>query len=130
MPDKIFYPQPIIPPVSSSKTKATVARTQNVEVDFKQKLLEALKQEEGIKFSKHALERIKMRRINLSTERLAKLEEAVEKAASKGAKDSLILMKDMAFVVSIKNRTVITAVDQENLKENVFTNIDSAVITE
>jgi len=52
----------------------------------------------------------------------------VSKAAAKGARESLILLDDKAFVVSVRNRTVITAVDGEHLKENVFTNIDSAVI--
>ncbi|HEX3047301.1 MAG TPA: flagellar biosynthesis protein, partial [Bacillota bacterium] len=56
------------------------------------------------------------------------LRDAVNKAEAKGARESLILMDQMALVVSIKNRTVITAVDNESLKDNVFTNIDSAVI--
>ena len=56
------------------------------------------------------------------------MENAVGKAREKGARDSLILMDNLALVVSIKNNTVITAVDEQSLKENVFTNIDSAVI--
>lgn len=52
----------------------------------------------------------------------------VEKAAAKGAKESLVLVDNAALVVSIKNRTVITAVDKDSLKDNVFTNIDSAVV--
>jgi flagellar operon protein len=52
----------------------------------------------------------------------------IEKAAQKGAKESLVMIDDIALVVSVRNRTVITAVDQQHLKENVFTNIDSAVI--
>ena len=51
----------------------------------------------------------------------------MDRAAQKGARESLVLLDDVALVVSIKNRTVITAVDAANLKENVFTNIDSAV---
>ena len=54
--------------------------------------------------------------------------DGVDRAAAKGAKESLVLVDNAALVVSIKNRTVITAVDQAHLKENVFTNIDSAVI--
>ncbi|NLU10275.1 MAG: flagellar protein, partial [Tepidanaerobacter acetatoxydans] len=53
---------------------------------------------------------------------------AVDKAEQKGVRESLILMNDMAFVVSIKNRTVITAMNGDSVKENVFTNIDGAVI--
>ena len=61
---------------------------------------------------------------------MSKLEEAVEKAAAKGSRESLIVMEDNVFVVSIKNRTVITVVDRDSAKENVFTQIDSAVLTE
>ena len=59
---------------------------------------------------------------------MALLKDAVNKAEAKGAKESLILMDQLALVVSVKNRTVITAVDGASLKDNVFTNIDSAVI--
>jgi flagellar operon protein len=52
----------------------------------------------------------------------------VDRAEEKGARDSLVLLRDMAFIVSVSNRTVVTAMDGERLKENVFTNIDSAVI--
>ncbi|MDR1702349.1 MAG: flagellar protein [Sporomusaceae bacterium] len=82
-----------------------------------------------LKFSKHALERLQDRDIQLDETQLAKLYQAVDKAAKKGARDSLILFREnLALVVSVKNRTVITAMDGESLKENVFTNIDSAVI--
>lgn len=83
---------------------------------------------EPLKFSAHAQARMKLRNINLSDEDIARLNQVVEKAQAKGAKESLILMNDLALVVSIKNRTVITAVDGANIKENIFTNIDSAVI--
>jgi flagellar operon protein len=56
------------------------------------------------------------------------LQGAVQRAASKGARDALVLMDDLAMVVSVTNRTVVTVVDKDNLKQNVFTNIDSAVI--
>ncbi len=81
-----------------------------------------------VKFSAHALKRLESREITLNKDELAQLQEAVNRAEAKGAKESLILMDRMALVVSIKNRTVITAVDSGSLKENVFTNIDSAVI--
>ncbi len=81
-----------------------------------------------LKISAHAQARLKSRGIELNEARMAKLTEAVDRAASKGAKESLVLMEDLAVIVSVKNRTVITAVDGASLKENVFTNIDSAVI--
>jgi flagellar operon protein len=82
-----------------------------------------------LKFSAHAQARIRSRSIQMTGERMDRLQGAVELAEQKGAKDALVLLDDLALVVSIKNRTVITAVDGEALKENVFTNIDSAVIT-
>lgn len=67
--------------------------------------------------------------IQLSENDMARLTEAVDKVEAKGGRESLILMGDLAFVVSVKNRTVITAINHERLRENVFTNIDSAVIS-
>lgn len=82
----------------------------------------------GLKFSAHAKERLALRNISLSTEDLARIGDAVNKAAAKGARQSLLVMEDLAFIVSVTNRTVITALDGNSMKENVFTNIDSAVI--
>lgn len=83
-----------------------------------------------LKFSAHAATRIKSRNIDITPEIMGKLEKAVAGAANKGSRDSLILMKNLAFIVNIPNRTVITAMDGESMKENVFTNIDSAVIAD
>jgi flagellar operon protein len=81
-----------------------------------------------IKFSKHAQERLEARDIQLNENDISQIERAVDKAELKGAQDSLVLLRDMAFIVSIKNRVVVTALDNETMRENVFTNIDSAVI--
>lgn len=83
---------------------------------------------ERIQFSGHALQRLERRQIDLDQGRLARLEDAVTKAAAKGSRDSLVLIDELALVVSVRNRTVITAVDAAHRKENVFTNIDSVVI--
>jgi len=83
----------------------------------------------GLKFSAHAEERIQRRDINFSTEELGKLRGAVERAENKGCKDTLILLGEKAFVVSIKNKTVITAISGSAIKEGVFTKIDSAVVS-
>ncbi|HHW60564.1 MAG TPA: flagellar protein [Syntrophomonadaceae bacterium] len=82
----------------------------------------------GLKFSRHARQRMQSRNIELDSHELERLHSGVNKAREKGSRDSLILMDNLALVVSVKNNTVITAVDGENLRENVFTNIDSAVI--
>jgi len=83
---------------------------------------------QALKFSAHAKERLALRNINLSEEDTARITDAVNKAAAKGARQSLLVMDQMAFIVSVTNRTVITALDGGSMKENVFTNIDSAVI--
>lgn len=87
-----------------------------------------VKQSSEVKFSKHAELRLQMRNINLSNEQRQRIDMAVKKAQDKGVKDSLILMDNLAFVVNVKSKTVITAVSNSELKENVFTNIDGAVI--
>lgn len=83
---------------------------------------------EPLKFSAHASARLQSRNLELSPEQMRKLNEAVDKAAAKGLDDTLILTKDAAFIVSVKNRTVVTAMDRATLDGNVFTNIDGAVI--
>ena len=81
-----------------------------------------------LKFSAHAQQRLESRNIRLTNDDVAKMNAMADKAAAKGAKQSLFMMRDVAMVVSITNRTVITAVDQSSMKENVFTNIDSAAV--
>lgn len=81
-----------------------------------------------LKFSKHALSRLSDRNINLSEEQKERLEEGTLKAEEKGIKESLVLVDGLAFIVNVKNQTVVTAMDQTETNENVFTNIDGAVI--
>jgi flagellar operon protein len=81
-----------------------------------------------LQFSRHALARIQRRGIDVTPSTLSRLSEGVGRAAGKGSRDSLVLVDGTAFVVSVANRTVITAVGSEHMKDNVFTNIDSAVI--
>ncbi|WP_322903914.1 TIGR02530 family flagellar biosynthesis protein [Paenibacillus campi] len=82
-----------------------------------------------LKFSNHASKRLEQRGIQFSSEQIASLNQAIDKAAAKGAKDSLILMQNqVALIVNVPNRTVVTAMDGKSMKDNVFTQIDSAVI--
>ncbi len=96
--------------------------------DFGNILKEKVEQQQEVKFSKHAELRLQSRNIQLSDQQKEKINQAVKKAELKGVKDSLVLMDNMAFVVNVRNKTVITAVNNEELKSNVFTNIDGAVI--
>jgi flagellar operon protein len=84
--------------------------------------------QDRLKVSSHAQTRLQSRNIELDAAAWARVMKGVDSAAAKGAKESLVLIDDAALVVSIKNRTVITAVDKGSLKDNVFTNIDSAVV--
>jgi len=93
------------------------------------KILESeLRGPRGIRFSAHALERLESRELAMSPTDQARIERAVDLAASKGSRETLLLMDDMALVVSVPNRTVITAVPQNELEDMVFTNIDSTVV--
>lgn len=91
---------------------------------------EILNQKTGaeVKFSKHASNRLADRNINLSGEQMQRLNEGTRKAQAKGIQESLVLVDEIAFIVNVPNNTVITAMDQEETNENVFTNIDGAVI--
>ncbi|QWU14171.1 flagellar operon protein [Paenibacillus sophorae] len=89
---------------------------------------ETVLQRNMLKFSNHAAKRLEQRGIQLESKQLDQISSAVEQAAAKGSKDSLILMKDLALIVSVANRTVVTAMDGNSMKDNVFTQIDSAVI--
>lgn len=81
-----------------------------------------------LKFSAHALNRIKDRSIAMDDVLRGKLEKAVDTASQKGSKESLILSDNAAFIVSVKNKTVITVLDRTQMNGNVFTNIDSTVV--
>lgn len=81
-----------------------------------------------VKFSKHASSRLEQRNIELSDSQLERLNEGARKASGKGINESLIMVDQLAFIVNIPNSTVITAMDQTETDENIFTNIDGAVI--
>jgi len=79
-------------------------------------------------FSRHALERLRRRGIDLGEHELHRLGDGVDRAAGKGSRASVVFVDGTAFVVAVPKRTVLTAVDPEHMREQVFTNIDSAVI--
>jgi flagellar operon protein len=79
-------------------------------------------------FSKHALERLSRRGVDMNAQTLGRLTEGIQRAASKGSNNSVVMVDGTAYVASVKNNTVITAVTPEAMKSHVFTNIDSAVI--
>jgi len=95
---------------------------------FREILEGTISKPQGLTFSRHAMARVEQRNINLSPADMQRLEEAVQKSAEKGIKDSLVYLNDTAFIVNIPNRVVVTVVDGSDAIENVFTNIDGAVI--
>jgi len=118
-------------PVQVAVDKSLASRRDNRverQGDFARLLNQELQKDRGIRFSKHAEQRLETRNISLSDRQIQEISNAVDKAEQKGIRDSLILMKDMAFIVNIPSRVVVTAIDGEGIKENIFTNIDGAVI--
>lgn len=129
----IFYTgQPLIPvPASAGESNLRSrigGKAGESGQSFAIALDEARKQAKQVSFSRHAVERLESRRLDLSEQDLAKLDDTVEKMAHKGARESLIYLNDIALVVSVANRKVITAMDGSSAQENIFTNIDSAAI--
>lgn len=104
------------------KTAVARAKTQETFAD----VLTA--SERRVNFSRHAVRRLEEREIALSPQELDRLDGMVDRMAEKGARQALILMNDTAFVLAVPKRTVITVLDGEHAKDNIFTNIDSAAI--
>ena len=102
----------------------SAARTNEVKSTFSEELSRA----RDVNFSDHAKKRLFSRGIEMSNEKLDQLSGAIDKAAGKGSKNTLILDSDAAYVASVSNRTIISAFSRDNLQEGIFTSIDSAVI--
>jgi flagellar operon protein len=82
----------------------------------------------GVEFSKHALERLQRRGIPTDPTTMARLQHGVDLAAGKNCREAVVMVDSSAFVVSVENRKVITAIDATQMRQHVFTNIDSAVV--
>lgn len=106
------------------KQKNVTSPSKTSDVSFE----DVLRQQQQLKFSKHAAQRLESRNISLSEEQNARLEDGVEQAHAKGIKDSLVLVDSLAFIVNVPSKTVVTAMDQTETQSNIFTNIDGAVI--
>lgn len=98
------------------------------DVSFDEILKSKVNEAEGLKFSKHANARINSRQITISDEQMQRLQDGANKAGAKGIKESLVLVDSLAFIVNTKQNTVITAMNQQEADENIYTNIDGAVI--
>lgn len=111
------------------QTRTIANKTQAAGLSFQEILNQkSSRGAEALKFSKHATGRLSERNIELTENQLERLSEGTQKADAKGIKESLVLVDSLAFIVNIPNRTVVTAMEQAETIENVFTNIDGAVI--
>lgn len=109
----------------AQKTKSA----QEIQGDsFSSILQKEIGKQDGLTFSKHAEARMAQRDMTLSGAEMQRLSEGVDKASEKGVSNTLVLMDEKAFIVNVPNSVVITAMNGQDLKENVFTNIDGAVI--
>lgn len=126
--NSILFPQPIQAPARTGNSTPAKSGTRSGGSSPFASVLDQKLSGQPVKLSLHAQERLKSRGISLSETDLKQLAGAVDSVAQKGGKESLIMMKDAALVVSVKNRTVVTAIDRDGMKGNVFTNIDSAVL--
>lgn len=97
---------------------------QPVDISFE----DILRDKQEVKFSKHASMRLSERNISLTEDQNVRLENGIKAAGEKGINESLVLVDSLAFIVNVPNNTVVTAMDQNETQNNVFTNIDGAVI--
>lgn len=110
---------------TSTQTKSNNIKT-NDKVSFQDVLNGVKNKDEGFIVSKHAAQRLN--EINFTEEDMKQIEKGFEIAKDKNSKNTVMLYKDVALIASVENKTLITAVDKERAKDNIFTNIDSVVI--
>jgi flagellar operon protein len=128
-----MYPNVTSLPSAGSQipSERLIKRPEGSKTEFDQvldKQLDLTQVREPLRFSAHATQRLSDRKIKLDQATMAKVSEAVDRAAAKGVEDTLVLSGDTALIVNVKNRTVITVLDKNGMNGNVFTNIDGAVV--
>jgi flagellar operon protein len=124
----LVAPGPVGPVQPGAPAKRTDSAQAPAGPSFGEVLASHTSGADGLQFSRHALARLQQRGITLDQPTLGRLTDGVTRAASKGSRDSVVFVDGTAYVVSVANNTVITAVGSEHMRQHVFTNIDSAVI--
>lgn len=108
----------------------SVANIKNINTqdnkNFKDVLNEVRSKDEGFIVSKHAA--LRLNEINFTEEDMKKIEKGFQIAKNKNSKNTVMLYKDVALIASVENKTIITAIEKERAKDNIFTNVDSVVI--
>lgn len=122
------YSVPVAPLVPPQKTIQNDNTQKVTNTSFGEVLQKELNKNDNIKFSAHAQKRLEERKITLDKAFINQVNEAFAKVEAKGAKQSLLLLGDVALIASVKNKTIVTAMDGESMNDHVITNIDSAVV--
>jgi len=120
--------QPVGSPTTAPVSRPVQPQPRVSNDKFGELFEQTVRDTQPVKFSTHAQNRLQHRQISLTDPQVARLEKGVTSAADKGAESSLVLLDNLAFIVSVRNRTVVTALDQAQTNSHVFTQIDSAVI--
>ena len=120
--------QAVLAGQSDTQTQPAASQPSGQSSDFGTLLQQKLDEGKGIAFSKHARQRVEQRGLEVTTSLLDRLADSVQKAQAKGAQTILALDGGQAFIINVPTSLVITAMDQNEMKENIFTNIDGAVI--
>ncbi len=114
--------------VNPSQTNTQTQGADKSNSEFGQLLRQTIQQKQQLVFSKHAQQRIDSRQIQISPQLLSQMNSAVEQASGKGIKDALMISGQTAFIVNVPSRTVVTTMSGQEMTNNIFTNIDGAVI--
>ena len=122
---RIYNNNIILPESIKTKTRKSSENLSGAN-SFQNIFSNRLDENTSVHFSKHASMRLNDRNVSLSSEQIKRVESGIDKASQKGINDSLVLVDDIALVVNVKNKVVITAMDSKN--DGIFTNIDGAVI--
>ena len=122
------YQRPVDLLEIARRGKQTATTGKSGEASFKDMFSRELAGSRDVTFSKHASQRLFSRGIEMSDDELARLADAIDKAEAKGSRETLVLADDFALLVSVKDRTVVTAFDRDSLREGIVTSIDSAAI--
>jgi len=118
----------IAPTTPAAPAQGIEKRGQQSSGGFAEALSAAVAERRDVGFSGHAMQRFKGQGVTLDADKVDRIADGIDKAAAKGSRDSLMLLDGLALVVSVKNRMVVTAISPERMREQVVTNIDSAVI--
>lgn len=120
------YPVGSFGQIPSTQTKISNTTNPKEKTSFKDILDTVKSKDDGFTVSKHAA--LRLNEINFTEEDMKQIEKGFEIAKDKNSKNTVMLYKDVALIASVENKTLITAVDKERAKDNIFTNIDSVVI--